>query len=171
MSKKREAIRRIIDTMWACFPRASPMQEGAIDVWCLQFESYPLKDIQAAAWKWVEDESWPPRSPRQFTAAIMSDRKPVRQSEPEPPGYAEFVKEYRAKGGGVSSTPVGHDRDDSPKTPGWAVKIHTGIMKDILDKNIRCPREFAKHDIFAAGDAEEKWYLAEFNKRARRVGR
>jgi len=34
---------------------------------------------------------------------------------------------------------------------------------------VRCPKSIAKHDIFVAGDDEEKWYWAEFDKRVRRA--
>ena len=164
---KHEKIKILLDGLFDTYPRYSRLPSEAMAIWCLHLESFPLKSLKVAAFTWSREKPWPPDSFSKFVAAVPTKKQ---VTEPEPPGFEEFVQEYRSKGLSMSTTPEGHDESDSPKTSSRDVRVHMSIIKDILDKKTRCPRSIANHDIFAKGDAEERWYWGIFERR-KRAGR
>jgi len=169
-SKKETEVRKLVVGMYSAFPRSQMIGEAALDIWVYALKDYPVKDIRQAVSKWINSKDWPPDNLNKFIGAI-SKFKFSKQSEPELPGYREWLKEYRADGLARESTGDVPDNSNEPPTPRWKASLHWKLVYDIADGKVRCPRSIAKHDVFAIDDDEERWYWAEFNKRVRRARR
>jgi len=169
MNKPTENFRQIkmvLDGLFDTYPSYSRLADEAAAVWCLHLEDVPLESIKAAAFSWSREHPWPPNSMVRFMSSIK--RRVHRPVEPDPPGLAEFLVEYRKGGYGVGSTPPGHEHEEGRRTPGHEASVHWSIIKDITFRQLRCPRSVARHDIFAVGDKEEQWYWHEFKRRMAR---
>jgi len=171
MSKKATShaqIRNILDGLFDSYTRASRLGPEPAALWCLHLEDVPLDAIQEAAYRWVKERPWPPDSFTRFRSGISYGGRKGAQAfyEPDPPGLDDFLVDYRKEGLSAVSTPKDYDDSAGRRTPAHERGVHWSIIRDIIDKKLRCPRSVAKHDIFATGDKEEQWYWLEFKRRA-----
>tara|TARA_R100001594_G_scaffold101287_1_gene135838 strand:+ start:774 stop:1313 length:540 start_codon:yes stop_codon:yes gene_type:complete len=170
----RAVIRKIIEGIFAAYPRSSGITEGALDIWELKLDNIPLRELQKAAFKWIEEKKFAPDNVADFRRFVNYRAK---QEEAELPGLEDFKTEYRKENPGLTfwseekqesvdsqGRPLPRRREGR-KTSGYDAVILWGIIKDITDKKIRPPRSIAKHDIHAIDDAEERWFWNEFRRR------
>ena len=170
----RAVIRKIIEGIFAAYPRSSGITEGALDIWELKLDNIPLRELQKAAFKWIEEKKFAPDNVADFRRFVNYR---ARQEEAEMPGYKEFIQQYNEENPDrrvwseqkqemcdVSGNPLPRRREGA-KTSGADATILWGIINDISAKRIRPPRSIAKHDIYAIDDAQEKWFWNEFRRR------
>ena len=175
-STSHQSIRAILDGLFDAYPRHHRLHDEAAAVWCLQLDHLPAKVLQSAAWEWVDKNKWPPDAVTKFKNFAASRHK-GRNKEPDPPGWAEHVaSRHKENPKGVywcerqqtmvdvAGTPM-PQHPDHRRTPEREARVHMRLIRDILDRRLRCPRSVAHHDIWAHEDREETWYRNEFRKR------
>lgn len=169
-----KVIRKIIEGIFAAYPRSSGISDGALEIWELKLDNLPLRELQKAAYRWIEERKFAPDNVADFKRFVNYR---ARQELEELPGFDEFKVEYRKENPRMTfwseeqqeSVDAGGNplpgRKEGRKTPGYDAKILWGIVSDISAKEVRPPRSVAKHDINAVGDAEERWFWGEFERR------
>jgi len=160
---KRDDIKTAIGGLFACFHRATPLTEEALGMWVFVLEQYPLKDVRKAVYAWASTHKWPPDSLDDFRRIVAGDMP--KAEEPELPGEKEFLEDYRKQKLGRGPNPPPPDNSSEPRTPSHEARVHWSIIKDISAGVISCPKHIANHNVYEPGDAEERWYWAEFRKR------
>tara|TARA_B100002051_G_scaffold143277_1_gene135847 strand:+ start:987 stop:1526 length:540 start_codon:yes stop_codon:yes gene_type:complete len=176
-SKKRaseEKIKAMLRSIFAAFPRADGLNDAALGIWSYALRDYPEDKIRKATARWIREEKWPPDSINKFVAAV--NKRDGSLPEQEMPGYREFLENYEYRvNQDITDKLIEKEKEneamgESMRTPFHEAKVHLQLIADILDRKVRPPRSIEKNDIMAFGDAQEKWYWAEFQKRKRSAG-
>jgi len=165
-TKKETEVSKLIVGMYTAFPRAQMISEGTLGIWVFSLKDYPIKSLRAAVSRWINTKDWPPDNLNKFVSAVAGTSFTKRE-EPDPPGYKEFIREYRAEGMGRGPRPEHGANENEPPTVKWKAGIHWRLIRDIVDRKVVCPAAIKKGDVYATDDPEERWYWAEFEKRVR----
>ena len=79
--------------------------------------------------------------------------------------YDAWVKDYRADGFSAGHPPAPREIRGDRTTEPEIASVCLSVISKILGGSIRCPREYANHDIYAEGDSEEQWYWKQVQAR------
>ncbi len=166
-TKKETEVSRLVVGMYSAFPRATMISEAALGIWVFALKDYPTKQIRQAVSKVINSQDWPPDSLNKFLGIVSGGGGFTKAEEADPPGYRDFLKQYREEGLGRGPSPEPPDNSHEPKTPAYKASIWWKLIRDISQGRVRCPPSIRKGDIYATDDAEARWIKAEFEKRLR----
>tara|TARA_R100000664_G_C2753764_1_gene141212 strand:+ start:109 stop:639 length:531 start_codon:yes stop_codon:yes gene_type:complete len=142
----------------------------AKDQWVRRLrELNPSRPVLDAAVRRCADNDLGPSWSR-LRAAIATERSIERSrrfdaSTGDSRAYEDFKRQYEKDGFAAKPVRIRDNTNDRTTEPQMAAICYRVIGK-ILRRSIKCPKEFAFHDVGAIGDREEEWFWGEVAKEA-----
>lgn len=72
--------------------------------------------------------------------------------------FESWAREYRNDGFSAGYPDAPKDNSSEASTAPKTASACWSVINDIVRRKTRCPEPWAKHDIYATGDEEERWF-------------